>query len=506
MLEINTEYGFAQVCFDNENLIRIRGRGISFRLFAALQQHESANPRLDGTYQASIEEAGECLFVPVNGNLDFDSEWDYSHMGCKDLTLEAQPDNNGEFELAIHFADSNACRQEIYRPFDECVAEAQADYDKWYAMYPPVPSRYEDTKKISVYAIWICYIAPKGLLTKNIVLFDKRNTSAFSWHQAYHALTIAKDADKAVEIMLAMFEYQDEYGEIPDLMDDKFMNILATKPPFHGYALLKMFENLGDKLTAAHCEAMYGPLSRWYDWWMTFRDTDGDGVPQYNQGCESGNDFSPMLEKGIPVECPDLMAYLILLSEGLAKLAARIGKFDEERAWSEKSKRMLETLINEFWDGEKFIARLSSSHEIVEFEETDAYVPIMLGKRLPQNILDKMAKYLLDPEKYYSPKGFRSVPKQYKDGAALPGFIGGFEQIKIIPGLYEAGYREAARAALVGFCEANKEKLPNFAYMEFDPPGMDRPEIFGPCSALSSAIFIAMANYLYKISAKAGRE
>ncbi|MDR1914134.1 MAG: hypothetical protein LBQ68_06600 [Clostridiales bacterium] len=506
MLEINTEYGYAQVCFENKDLIRMRGKGISFRFFARTEPHEAAIPRLDGTYQLALDEVGEFLFVPIKGRVEFDAEWDWKRMGSEDLRLDIAPDENGEFELAIHFADANTERCENYRPFDECLAEAQADYDAWYDLYPPVPGRYEDIKKLAAYAVWICYISPKGLLTDNIVLFDKRNTSAFSWHQAYHALSITNNVDQAVQIMLAMFKYQDEYGEIPDLYDDKFCNILATKPPFHGFALLKMIENYGYDLTTEHCKAMYDPLARWYNWWLTIRDTDGDGVPQYNQGCESGNDFTPMLAKGVPVECPDLMAYLILLSEGLAVLAGRIGKHDEEIAWNEKSKKMLETLIEEFWDGEKFIARLSSSHEIVEYEESDAFIPIMLGKRLPKEILDTMAEQLLDPEKYYTPKGFRSGPKQYKDGAVLPGFISGFSQIKLIPGLYEAGYEEAARAALIGFCEENLEKLPNFAYLEFDPPGINPSAIFGPCSALSSAIFIVMANYLYQISVKTGKE
>jgi hypothetical protein len=117
-----------------------------------------------------------------------------------------------------------------------------------------------------------------------------------------------------------------------------------------------------------------------------------------------------------------------------------------------------------------------------------------------------MAKTLIDPEKYFTAKGFRSGPKEYRDGVAIPSFISGFAQIKMIPGLYEAGYQDAARSALIGFCEENLAKLPNFGYLEFDPPGMNRPDIFGPCSALSSAIFIVMANYLYEISIKSVKE
>jgi len=504
MLELDTEYGYIQFCFDTKDLIRIRGKGIGLRFVSEMMPHEAAIPRLDGTYQLSFDTVGEFLFVPISGEFEFDSEWEWERVRSEEVTMEIKPDKNGEFEIAIHYAESNAERNQTYRPFYDCVDEAQKDYEEWLSMYPPVPGKYEDMKKLSAYAIWICYIAPTGILKDNIVLFAKDN-SAFSWHQAYHAMAITNNVDVSVQIMRSMFEYQDEFGEIPDLVDDQYINILATKPPFHGFALLYMLERVGDKMTKEHCETLYEPLVKWYNWWMTLRDTDNDGVPQYNQGCESGVDFTAMLSKGTPVECPDLISYMILLAEGLGKLAEKLGKKEEAAEWTARSQKLLKVLVEEFWDGEKFIARISGSHDIVDFEEIEAYMPLMLGKRLPSHIIDKMTETLSDPEKYYTHIGFRGAPKQYRDGKPVPGFIGGFAQIKLIPGLYEAGKRELARDVLTGFCDINLEKLPNFGYPEFDPPkepGQTGEAFgsFGRCSALSSCIFIVMAAYLAEIS------
>jgi putative isomerase len=501
MLELDTEYGYVQFCFDNKDLTRIRGKGIGLRLFSRMKPHEACISRLDGTYQISYDTVGEFLFVPVAGELEFDSDWQWKRVGSEDVTIDVSPDSSGEFEIAIHYAESNTERDLSYRPFEDCVEEAQKDYEDWLSMYPRVPGKYEDVKKLSAYSIWICYVAPMGILKGNIVLFAKNN-SAFSWHQAYHAMAIENNVDLSVQIMRNMFDYQDEFGEIPDLVDDQYINILATKPPFHGFALLYMLDRMGDRLTAEHCRILYEPLAKWYRWWMTLRDTDHDGIPQYNQGCESGIDFSMMLSKGTPVECPDLISYMILLGEGLGKLAEKLGKYEEAKEWAGKSQNMLEVLLRDFWDGEKFIARVSSSHEIVDFDEIEAYVPLMLGKRLPREVVDKLAETLSDPEKYYTHIGFRSAPKQYRDGMPMPGFVGGFAQIKLIPGLYEAGKKELARDVLTGFCDSNLEKVPNFGYLEFDPPGQkgDGFGSFGKCSALSSAIFIVMAGYLAEIS------
>ena len=341
LLEMNTEYGFVQFCFDDKDSIRVRGKGIGLRIFIALNPHEFCISRLDGTWQASFEEAGDFLFVPLKGDVDFDCEWgrDWGResgqirkrMGADKAVIDICPSDSGDdFEFAIHFSMSNVERYSEYKAFDECVADAQSDYTDWYSMYPIVPSKYEDMKKLAVYCIWICYTAPMGILKDNIVLFDRRSSGAFSWHQAYHAMAAAAgNIDIAVQIMHSMFLYQDEYGEIPDIVDERYINILATKPPFHGFAMLFIMDCADDALTNAHCESLYGPLSKWYSWWMTIRDTDNDGIPQYNQGCESGNDFTMMLSKGTPVECPDLITYIILLGEALGKIAKKLGYNDE---------------------------------------------------------------------------------------------------------------------------------------------------------------------------------
>lgn len=71
IMELNTEYGYVQFCFDNQDLIRIRGKGIGLRFYARMKTCEFGIPRLDGTFQLSYDPIGEFLFVPATGSLDF---------------------------------------------------------------------------------------------------------------------------------------------------------------------------------------------------------------------------------------------------------------------------------------------------------------------------------------------------------------------------------------------------------------------------------------------------
>ncbi|MDR0916196.1 MAG: hypothetical protein LBN02_03295 [Oscillospiraceae bacterium] len=381
-----------------------------------------------------------------------------------------------------------------FRPFDECVAETQRDFAEWYALYADVEPQYLDMKKRCVYMIWICEIGARGKLTEPAILYTKPTEQAcFSWHQVYHAMAM-RDPAAASRTLMNLFGCQDAFGELPDLADDRYINITATKPPFHGFGLVYLLERLD--FTRAQLEHMYGGLSKLYTFWTTLRDTDNDGVPQYNHGCESGNDFSAAFKQGVPVETPDIIAYVALLAEGLGKIASRLGNAEESRDWQSKSDRLILALTTEFWTGERFIARLSGSHEPVVYDELEAYMPLMLGSRLPAAIVDRLARDLSDPTLYYTTHGLRAEPKN-----AAPAWIFGFGQVKILPGLYDAGQRELAVRLLRGFVDYGDTHTPAFLFVEPSADGVEVGGIAGftELSALSAAMWLDCAAYLNEV-------
>jgi hypothetical protein len=89
--------------------------------------------------------------------------------------------------------------------------------------------------------------------------------------------------------------------------------------------------------------------------------------------------------------------------ETLAKLAEGSHQYAAAEEWDRRSKKLLDTLVNEFWDGEKFIIRVNGKP--VDSMSAICYEPIMLGKRLPQHIIDKVAEKLTDETPFLSPIG-----------------------------------------------------------------------------------------------------
>jgi len=204
---------------------------------------------------------------------------------------------------------------------------------------------------------------------------------------------------------------------------------------------------------AEACEKLYGPLCRWVNWWRTFRDIDHDGVCGYAHADESGFDDATIFTKGLPVESPDLAAYLVLCLEACGRIAARLGKTQESEAHMADSRAMLDALLKNFWNGEKFICRKDGTHEVVDCDSIVIYQPIILGKRLPQDIIDALAEAIGDPARFFTPGGIatESLRSPYYDGGN-GGFVLGMPiapvQLMLTVGLYTAGKTElAARCA-----------------------------------------------------------
>lgn len=456
-LSIRGENGWAQMCFDGTGMVRIRGEGMKVRLHAPMEQHSQAQ--------------GSFRLVPLSGEWNITPEWTES--------------GETAFELCICYGDAMPSG----RSFEECRAEALSDFERWQGMYPALLAQHEGIRALATYSIWICWIEPTGLMKGPLMLYRK-NDSAFCWQSAYHAMAVRNDAEMAVELLHSIFAWQDEYGQLPDLADDRNVEFLSTKPPMQGFAFLFMLKTMGDRITRAHCEKLYPAFERWCQWWMRMRDSDHDGMAQYNQGCECAMDTSAMFEKGTPVECPDLAAYLILLCEALGEMAARMERPDQQNMWKKRADTMLRTLVDEFWNGRRFVARLSGSHEIVEVEESDIYTPIILGRRLPEEIIRQMTQDLR--RDYLTPIGIRHAPAHQH--VPLSGIVGSFWQVKLVIGLYEAGEEELAMEIARRFTDVSVKRLPALGY----PVGesADGPAHASAVTALPCGIFFILAGLL----------
>ena len=370
-----------------------------------------------------------------------------------DVSIEWEPEN-GMLAGYVEFNEQIVVRPPLpLRPLDELIDANRRSYEDWSAKYPELPEKYRDTRDYAIYNIWSSYMAPKGMMQHPVVYMMRCGmlTRAMTWQQSYQAMAARRDPELFMSLLYSMFTLQDEYGMLPDGASDKEVIFTATKPPFQGFALSWILAETDlDTIDRDLVEKLYGPFVKWVRWWLTFRDLDNDGLIGYAHGDESGFDDSSIFVGGVPVETPDAAAFIILCLEALGKMAARLGMKDESESWQKASEEMLRKMLDTMWNGEKFICLRETTHEVVDQESISVYQPIILGKRLPHDVIDKLTAAIMDPERFFTPHGIasESLKSPYYDGG-MGGFVLGMPiaavQLMITIGLYTAGKTEEAK-------------------------------------------------------------
>jgi hypothetical protein len=452
--------GILEFVYGNGETLLIRGKGgLGLRLGIRFKMHEQFMDRLDGTVYTAFEQIGEFLFESVDGTMAHNYKWIAPMMKPADAEIAFTPDSGGNLFAYVHYSESSVNRPELpLGDFDAHAAANYSDFKHWAEKYPKAPAKYADMRLLSAYIIWVCCAFPKGELTTDFVLMMRNGMlmRAMGWHQAYHAMSLYSDIDAAVTLLESMFTLQDEYGQLPDGATHDWVNMLAPKPPFQGFALAYILDKAGiDALTEEHCRRLYYPMTKWVSWWTEFRTFNG--LLSYTHGDESGWDDASIFVKGMPVASPDLYAFLIFVTECQAKLAVKLGKPEEASGWLKLSQELLDTILTKFWNGEKFIAIKSDSGEVIDSRSIALYQPIILGKRLPQEVIDKIAGAV--EREFISGVGItsESMLSPYYDvssGAFMLGLLLAPVQYMMTLGLYLAGKTELAKRNAKDWCDS----------------------------------------------------
>jgi hypothetical protein len=510
LLILECAYGRVEICFDGGETVLFRtnnGLGIHFSIHYL--PHENFLDRLDGTVHAHFKSIGEFLFEVSHGNLKHNGFWNGPQMTPVSNYIDYLPGDDKTVEGYIHYGRCCANRPEQLHPFDQCVRENRIDFEEWCRKYPDVPPEYAEARLVAIYVIWINYASPHGVLKGDIMLMMRSGSlvRAMAWHQGYQAMAACNDSDLAVKFLYSIFAYQDEYGQLPDSVGDTYIDMHCTKAPFQGFAFEYVMNHGGrDNLTKEHCELLYGSFCKWIDWWRRFRDIDENGLCDYVHADESMGDDASYFYKGMPVEAPDNAAFLILLMEAASCMATKLGKEAEAHQWKKDSEILLDELLKNFWNGEKFVCRIVGTNEIVDTESIAMYQPLILGNRLPADVIEKMAAKLSDGSYFLTEGGLASESKQspfYTIGTAfMLGRILSYVQLILVIGLYNSGQKDLAKKIAKIYCDFTLKAglvamVRNDDLPINDPLAIVKPSVPGNgWSSWSAAIFLILCRIL----------
>ncbi|CEG28480.1 amylo-alpha-1,6-glucosidase [Bacillus sp. B-jedd] len=492
-LRLETEGGFAEFCITEARVLQIRSEGVGVRLSGMTGAYDYAVMAGDRRWEVnhSMQEMRYMLTV-LHGSLEMDAPFVAER--CEKIIADFLPDRiHGKMECAVE-EFTTVYRPRKYRSFAEGKKLVERDYENWFENTLDIPDKFARGKELASYITWSCLVPAEGVLTRPAMYMSKNwMTNIWSWDHCFNALALAKKSPElAWDQLMIFFDLQDASGMLPDFANNRFVLWNFTKPPIHGWTLRRMWEQT-DFIDTERLREIYGPLGKWTNWWLEWQDDDHDGIPQYNHGNDSGWDNSTIFHRGTPVESPDLSSFLVIQMEVLAEIADKLGKKRDAARWKKDSETLLAKLLEHFWDGEKFVAKRSGTHESIESDSLVLYAPLILGKRLPDEIRKKLVNGIrtkgflteyglateLPSSTYYKPDGYWRGP------------IWAPTTMLIADGLRSAGETELFQEIAAKFCA-----MATASGMAENYNALTGQPLRDPAFTWTSSVFLLLGNLL----------
>ncbi|MEN6479966.1 MAG: trehalase family glycosidase [Anaerolineales bacterium] len=390
--------------------------------------------------------------------------WESNPAVNRNTSIHVAPCGAGDEQatlFALRIAPVETKRDLTGTRFEDVAAAAQAEWEAWREQMPPAPERYREMALTCWYNLWSCVVRAEDVYVHDAMIMSKKTMSAmWSWDHCFNALAIARaDGEFALHQFLAPFYLQAETGALPDVWTPNQETYWAvTKPPIHGWALNKLLDT--QTYPTEVLQQAYDGLAKQARWWQFYRDSDGDGIPEYPQGCDSGWDNATTFDAGFFLESPDLAAHLVLQLRCLARLARLLGRPGDGDRWEAEAQQMLARLYAHSWEpgagvGGGFVARLTRTHETPHPQRSLLnLIPLVLGDLLDA---DKRAALVRDlRENYMTPFGpatEQPTSPLYESDGYWRGPIWAPSTYLIVDGLARAGEVELARDIAQRFCD-----------------------------------------------------
>lgn len=448
--------GSIEICLPEPGKVRLRGQGAGLRLTLIPGAYANAVPRAGQSYEINgYEQRIKLMLTPLCGEMRLDAPWEVDR--CLRVIADLLPGGDGRWECMLEECLSDRVGGVYAQDFADDLAAVEGEYGSFLAMTPEVPAEYAAGRELAAYITWSCLSGPSGALARPAMYMSKNwMTSVWSWDHCFNAMALARrDPALAWDQFMLPFDRQDESGALPDSWNDQEAVWNFCKPPVHGWTLAWMRRRT-DQIGTDRLAEIYMPLRRWTEWWFASRDDDHDGFPQYNHGNDSGWDNATVFHAGVPVEGPDLAAFLVLQMEELAEIARALGKDREESEWRTRARELLERMLDHFWRGGRFVAPRSGSHAV--FEEGDSlfnFLPVVLGRRLPAEVLRLLVEGLKEEGRFLTAHGLATESQRsplYEPDGYWRGPIWAPSTMLIVDGLRQAGEDEFARELARRFC------------------------------------------------------
>lgn len=375
-----------------------------------------------------------------------------------------------------------------YRSYEEMKNLQEISLQSWEESFPNRVGAFEESRKLAAYITWMNFVHATGQLTRDAMYMSKNwMYNIWSWDNCFAGIALSHvHPEEAYGQMKLFIDVQDPGGCYPDYVNETFASYTFVKPPIHAWAFCKMMEQNKALCAPKIVEEMYESLVRMTEYWMKYRRNDAAVFPVYYHGNDSGWDNGSVFFRGMPVESPDLAAFLIYQMDRLSGLAKILGRNDEADEWKSCADEWYEKFLNRFLENGRLYAIYTPTGEkIREGNSLLMYLPIIIGYRFPKEFLDQFVKQML--KDFETPFGLATEAPEsplYKKGGYWLGPIWAPTTYLMVDALRSNGYAEDAARIAGKFCRLTEIGLMSENYDPFTGEGYDDPAFSWPSCVL----------------------
>ena len=455
LLRLKTQTGRAEIYFDAFDRIRFRTKGVSLQLTPV--GAEVIVPKEQNHWEMfrTGGETEKYTIWPHTGSLHMSGTWNgVERENPVAVFNHDRLSNVSEGEIDTY--------ESVWTPpatttdFESGMRTLQETYKAWLKRMPEVSTEFGSGAELAAYINWSAVVSPMGYLERPSMVMSKNWMSMlWSWDDCFNAMALAeKDPDLAWDQFMVPFDNQEVHGALPDEVRENIKEFTYSKPPIHGFVLDWMMRRKA--LDSEHLSEAYAPLTKWTEWYFRYKDSNHNGLPEYDQGNDSGWDNSTAFLKGVPIESPDLSSFLVLQMDTLANVAERLGKKEEALEWRRRSNSLLTQMLERFWKKDHFVAIRTEDNSVVESDSLLLYIPMILGNRLPSDVQSSLIAGLTRQGRFRTSHGFATEdlnsPNYTSDGY-WRGPIWAPSSMLLAEGLDSMGQQRVARALRMDFCD-----------------------------------------------------
>jgi len=323
------------------------------------------------------------------------------------------------------------CRELMEAPLEPYV---EADE----ALYHRIPRlEFDDPDVAHMY--WSAFnllrqvmMPPEGQCSYNYYLYSREPTWGWGhggqvFHESLAMLAyVYMDPRGAMDSQRIFMERQASDGYIPYRVGPylnetiPWGNQLTSSAPWFNWENWELFRITGD---TTFLEEAYESGKKFYNFWITHRDSDGDGLCEWGAHavleCVRDGKVAVWDQVGWPshFECLDLNTLLVVEAQSLAQMAEALGRADEARLWQQEAQSRAERINQLMWDPQdEFYYHVDKEdHDFTHRQPNDlkrkeiiGFLPLWAGIAR-QEQAEALIRHLLDPSEFWREYGVPSL-------------------------------------------------------------------------------------------------